>query len=190
MKLASLALVVAACAPGMYSSQPMMASAPAADPAQQAAEPAAEPAAAPDTRSAGQVIADIMTSQGYTCTALDTSWECTSSASPWQLYVSYVPQDGGQTTIWFDSYAERAFANPCANFNNAITDLAAPASAFTASCDDASKKFRLNTAVVYGSDLDVMGWVHNHEAQRASAAHNLRSIHALSKDAVRAIAER
>jgi hypothetical protein len=182
LKLASLALVaasLAACAPGAVSFAPQTV---ATEPAPQ------EPAA--DTRNAGQVIADILVSQGYTCNVQDTAWECMSAGSQWPVYVSYVPQEDGSTTIWFDSYLERAFAKPCDGFANAITDLAAPTASFTASCDDTSKKFRMNTAVVYGGDLDVMAWVHDHESRRASGAQNLRGIHALSKDAVRAIAQR
>src|SRR4051812_26112668 len=131
MKLASLALVasLAACAPGVYSSS-TVATGPAVEqqPEQQAEQPA------PDTRNAGQVIADILVSQGYTCNVQDTAWECMAAGSQWPVYVSYVPQDDGSTTIWFDSYLERAFAKPCDGFANAITDLAATEGSFTASC--------------------------------------------------------
>lgn len=184
--LSVMALVMAACGSGPYyggSSAPVMTG---QDPQQPAGGDPQPPEAQPDTRNAGQVVADIMAQSGYTCKALDASWECTSGNGPWQLYVSYVVSDDQQTTtIWFDSYLERAFAKPCSEWANAMTDVADTNSSFQGTCDDSTKKFRFNTAVTYGSDLDVMSWVRDHEAHRMKAAQNLRGIHALSRDSAR-----
>jgi hypothetical protein len=138
---------------------------------------------AQDTRNAGQVIVDILVSQGRTCEVDDANarWVCTVPGSTWPETVQYVPKDDGQVTIWFDSFLDRAFARPCAKFVDAINDLNDPASSFTASCDDTAKNFRLNTAVVYGPELDVMAWVQNHEAKRADARNKLNSIHAIAR---------
>ena len=187
--VALVTLVLAACGQGPYygsgSTAPVMTGPQTGDPQQTAADNS-QPEAAADTRSAGQVIADILTQQGYTCTARDADWECNGPNNKWQFYVSYVPsQDGSTTAIWFDTYLERAFGKPCTNFTDAQNDLDDANANFQASCDDTSKKWRFNTAVTYGSDMDVMGWVHDHESRRAKAAVNLRDIHAISKDSAR-----
>lgn len=152
-------------------------------------QPSEAPVAEVDTRNAGQVIVDIMASQGYTCTMYELNWECSAPGSTWPVSVSFVEQEGA-TTIWFDSWLERAFAQPCSKFAFAVRDLADAQGSFEASCDDGRKMFRLNTAVTYGADLDVMGWLHDHEARRLQAGMNLRSIRALSRDSARGIAQR
>lgn len=181
LALLALALPLAACAPMSYSQGSYATTGGYAEPT-----PAPEPQV--DNRNAGQVVVDIMAAAGYTCTALDTNWECLAPNSNWQLYVSYVPADDGSITIWFDSWLERAFAKPCTEFSFAMQDLADTSGAFQASCDDNDKKFRLNTAVAYGSELDVTAWVHDHEARRVKAGQNLRSIRALSRDSARIVA--
>jgi hypothetical protein len=207
MKLAIVAVALAACVPGVYV--PAQAPASVAVPVAAAPQPAASPeapvegadagpaVAAPpegrpkpqlDPHSPGQVIVETMTGWGYTCTALATSWQCLAPHGAWPVYVSYVPQADGSTTIWFDSWLERAYAKPCSKFEFTLHDLAA--TGFWAGCDDASEKFRFNTAVVYGPDLDIMGWLAHHESRRTSAGQNLRSIHGLSQGSARLLAQR
>ncbi|NUO47797.1 MAG: hypothetical protein HOV80_02955 [Polyangiaceae bacterium] len=138
----------------------------------------AEPAV--DNRSPGQVIVDIIATVGYACTAEESRWVCAKPGDSWPITVSWV-EEPGATTIWFDSYLTRAFAKRCGSFSNAVRDLAVPDHSFTASCNDDVQNFRLNTAVVYGADLDVTGWLKVHEADRATAASLLHSVRAIRK---------
>ncbi|NUP13942.1 MAG: hypothetical protein HOW73_48525 [Polyangiaceae bacterium] len=133
---------------------------------------------AEDTRSEGQVIVDILATQGYACVAEEARWVCTPPSDPWPMTVSYVPENG-VTTIWFDSYSTRAFAKPCNRFNAATKDLAKADHSFTASCDDAIQSFRFNTAVVYGPDLDVVAWAKDHRDRRSEAHSLLVSVGAI-----------
>jgi hypothetical protein len=182
LRLAALVLAVAACHPMMSTGGGQL----PAEPYVAQAEAPAEQAV--DTRTPGQIFVEILVSQGYTCEQQPTAWECRGASPTWQLYVSQVDNADGSSTIWFDSYLERAFAKRCGSFNNAMTDLYDQGNSFSASCDDSSRQFRFNTAVNYAGGLDVMAWVHAHETSRQSAAINLRSIKALSHDSARVIA--
>jgi hypothetical protein len=140
------------------------------------------PVAAPvDNRNAGQVVIDILTQQGYKCTVEETRWDCVSPNAPnWTFYVSFIADDT-QTTIWLDSYALRAFGHPCPEFTNDMNDLAVPNDGFQVTCDDSSQQFRMNTALQYGSDLDVTGWTQNHMTHREASMELLRKAHAIRK---------
>jgi hypothetical protein len=161
-----------------------------ARPAREAAEAEAAAAAsqhqaqsepAVDTRNEGQVIVDILGSMGYACTAEEALWTCTPPSATWWLTVSYVREEHGGTTIWFDSYATRAFAKPCSRFTAAMNDLASTTHAFSTTCDDGTQMFRYHTAVVYGPELDVGAWVASHLEQRLRAHNLLKSIGAIRK---------
>jgi hypothetical protein len=180
MMRAAILLAVVSCAPGAY----MVTNAPA----QQTQDPQ-QAAPAVDNRSPSEVVASIIQSQGYACVSTDQgNWQCTPPSGVWSFYVSEQTNNDGSTTIFLDSWAERAFARPCVKFTDAMNDLADGQSAFTATCDDGSKKFRLNTALSYGSDLDVVAWVQNHEQHRMNAAQQLKGIRALSAESLREIA--
>jgi hypothetical protein len=148
--------------------------------------PAPEPVA--DTRTPGQIFVEIVVSQGYTCEQQPTAWECRAPSATWQFYISQVDNADGSSTIWFDSYLERAFAQPCTTFTAAMQDLVDQPNSFSATCDDTNHLFRFNTAVNYAGGLDVMAWTHAHEASRLKAGINMRSIRALSQDSSRLIA--
>lgn len=147
-------------------------------PQQPGVEPA-QPEPAPDTRNEGQIVTDLLVQNGFACTAQETAWECTAPGNSWQFYVSYVPVEGQATTIWFDSYWWRAFAQPCRKFGHAVTDLADTASLFSVSCDDASQKWRFNTSVQDTGGLDVVAWANNHIAKRNASYQLLNSIQAV-----------
>jgi hypothetical protein len=132
-----------------------------------------------DDRSAGQVVIDILTQQGYTCAAEETRWICNSPAEAgWPFTVSYVPEET-KTTIWIDSYVFRAFGKKCAQYTNHMADLAVPDNAFAVTCDDTTQQFRMNQSLLYGADLDVPAWAQNHLANRKKARGLLASAHAI-----------
>lgn len=133
-----------------------------------------------DTRNPGQVIVDIITSQGYACTAEENRWACMAPGGNWQMYVSYIPTDN-PVTIWLDSYTNRAFARPCAEFTNAMNDLVHTGDWFMATCDDSAQQFRFNTRFSYRPDSEVMTWVKNHESHRSTSWTLLDSIKAVRK---------
>jgi len=101
------------------------------------------------------------------------------------VFVSEEVLADGTNAIYFESWADRAFARPCTTFALAVQDLADPESAFTASCED--KKFRFRTSMGWAGAFDV-GWLHNHEEHRRNAAVQLRSIRALSPEVARVLA--
>ncbi len=137
---------------------------------------------APDNRNAGQVIVDILTSQGYACAAGDSSWTCNvpGDAMNWPLSVSYISEQDGSQTIWIDSYATRAFGHKCAEYINHMTDLAVAADQFSVSCDDGTQTFRMNTAFTY-ANAEVMSWMNNHLSHRQASWQLLLSARALRK---------
>jgi hypothetical protein len=60
-----------------------------------------------------------------------------------------------------------------------MNDLANPESAYAVSCDDKFQSFRMNTAVLYSPDLDIMGWMNNHLQLRDESVRLLASISAI-----------
>lgn len=175
----ALAVFGVACGPGGYAG-------PAALPPPEGQSspdgiPIVQPAPPPDTRNEGQVVVDLLAQGGYTCIAEESRWSCTSqSTGKWPVYVSYVPEQTGQVTIWFDSYEYRAFAQPCPRFVDALKDLRNEQDSFSVSCDDKGQMFRMNTALSY-ENLDPNAWMKNHESRRASAWKLLDSIGAVRK---------
>ena len=142
--------------------------------------PVAE-AAPVDNRNAGQVVVDIITQLGYKCNVEETRWTCTSPNDPtWPFTVSFLVEET-QTSIWLDSYQLRAFGHRCDEYTNHMADLAVPADSFVVSCDDTSQAFRMNTSVLYTSDLDVKAWLQNHLDHRATSLVLLKKAHAIRK---------
>jgi len=143
---------------------------------------AAQAQAPVDNRNSGQVIVDIMQARGYACTVQDSRYDCTPPGDGWQLAVSYViDENTGGNTIWFDSYANRAFAKPCSRFTAALNDLVTPEHSFSTTCDDGSQTFRFNSAVTYGPEMDVDAWLASHLDRRANAFKLLSSIGAIRR---------
>jgi hypothetical protein len=60
-----------------------------------------------------------------------------------------------------------------------MNDLANPESWCAVSCDDKFQSFRMNTAILYGPDIDVMGWMNNHLQRRDESLRLLGSIAAI-----------
>ncbi len=132
-----------------------------------------------DNRTPGQVVIDILQQNGYTCAAEDTRWVCNLPTEPgWPFTVSYVPEET-KTTIWIDSYATRAFGKKCVQYANHLADLAVPDNAFEVTCDDTTQQFRMNQALIYGPDLEVLAWTQTHLANRKKARGLLASVHAI-----------
>lgn len=163
-RVALLCLTLAACRPhGGFVSQP--------------GGPTPGPQPAPDTRNEGQMIVDLLTGGGYTCNVEETRWQCQSGTVTWPLYISYLATDN-PVTIWFDSYQNRAFARPCANFTDAMKDLANNTD-FIVSCDDTTQQFRFNTYFSYAAGLDVTQLLAHHDEQRQNAVKLLDSVQAI-----------
>lgn len=181
--LFSCALMASACGPARYAGPaaidpPEGQSSPDGIPIVQPAAPEPEP----DTRTPGQVVVDILVSQGFACDAEESAWRCVPpSAKDWQLYVSFLNEANGTVTIWYDSYYARAFGQRCNRYNNAMRDLANTQFQFSVSCSDETQLFRMNTAVTYGPDLDVTGWANDHVQRRFDSWKLLDSIGAVRK---------
>ena len=178
LSLCALTTAFAACTPGAVAFAPASSGGTYAEPAPV------------DNRNPGQVVVDIIAEQGYKCTARETEWECYGPDSQWQFYVTYYTADDGAITIALDSWLERAFATRCESFALAVEDLQESSKGFSAACSDDTKKFQLRTLLTYDATLDVVSWVHDHEQRRATGGRNLRSIHALSRDAAQLVAQR
>ncbi len=152
----------------------------AADPQATAQEPAAEAAPAVPEQTVLDWAIQTLQSKGYTCAVEETRYVCAVPGSNWPLTVSWVVETD-KTTLWFDSYETRAFGQRCARYTNHMRDLASVPSSFTVSCDDTTQTFRMNTALQYSQELDLMPWVQSHLEQRASSQKLLRSAGALRK---------
>lgn len=140
-------------------------------------EAAGEPVAAVEPRTFGQLVVDVLSGQGYGCTATDVAgrWRCVGAGQTRGTYVWSVEEPA---TLHFSSYQHRAFGRRCVQFVDAAKDLEVKGY-YVVSCDDSLQMFEFSTAVRYAAGIDVMEWIHYHEAQRANSVALLDSIQAL-----------
>jgi hypothetical protein len=141
-----------------------------------AAAPA--PEAPVDNRTPGQVVVDTLGQAGFQCVGDGQTWQCTAQGNTWAFTVSTGTNADGSVTVFFDSTTLRAFAQKCAKFDDAASDLQSDASAFKVTCDDAAQVFHFQTAYGYAG-ADDAAWYGSHDRDRTNAVKLLDSIGAI-----------
>jgi hypothetical protein len=171
--LVPLVALTTACGPRVRTTQDPV----AAEPAPQQEEAQAPPAPAPasserfDRQVAGWTILTLRHA-GYRCSEDSPTFQCMTNDDTWVINVTIRPQ-GEQMLILFDSMVPRAQGTQCASYRTQMDGLRSAANLFTVDCNDSSGQFRMNTALTYAQDLDLVGWMQAYRQHRFDAWHRL-----------------
>lgn len=122
---------------------------------------------ATDGREVHRWVVTTLMNAGYRCNE-DTPTHCMTADDQWIVEVA-TRVEPDRTLIMLDSMWPRAADKQCAQYNGQMTALTSQPDWFNVSCNDSSARFRMNTTLIYNTQLDMPAWMEQHRKSRYAA---------------------